>query len=376
MPHACEKWWPEATKTQLKKLDKVYKSLELLPELPILARDILSQMYATAEHFEEQIDIAAIRIQNLFATYQIVLPETGEVRTATETVELLQTIPIFSTASARSLIAEAGLNIDYTYDTAKKLTRYLGLVPGSKKSGGKVISTESVVGNSHFKPMIVQGAASFLRRKDTKVGQNLLDWGREYQRSTDAQHARVALARIAVKAAWYVIKNKEVYDDDRYKLVSQTRLVTTNIQRLHTAATDLDRTIKPAHLNEKGLSDLTQTAMNLGQMVGLHIPRYTVLKFDNVPLETLGLKKATLTAFAKVGLTTSDALLHLISGSLPTLEGIGKTRFEAVITALQTHQYIKLAIGEKMTPSITKSSPLSLNLLPNFPPTPPLPNSR
>lgn len=343
LTQALEKYYPTGSRKQHRTIDRLYRALELLPDFPDHVRHLLDQMLDHYQHLQGQIDIAHKRVEHYFTEYEIILPDTGELRTANDTISLLQTVPVFSEKSAQALIAEAGLDFDYTYPTAKKLTRYLGLTPGSKKSGGKVISTESVRGNNWFKPMIVQGATSFLRRRQVDVGQNLLDWGKEYQRATDAQNARVALARMAVKSAWHVVNKCEAYDDSRHKLVSQTRAVSTNISRLATATEDLERVIRPAHLNETGLANLTQAALKIGQLVGIHIPRYEVINFTPTPLADLNLKTATINQLAKHHLTTtSDLLLQLISGALPNLDGIGPKRFEEILTVLSTNHFIKI----------------------------------
>jgi len=62
-------------------------------------------------------------------------------------------------------VAEAGLNFPDIYGSADALVRTLGLTPGNSKSAGKVVGTDVIKGNQHYKPVIVQAVTTFLRRR-------------------------------------------------------------------------------------------------------------------------------------------------------------------------------------------------------------------
>lgn len=325
-----------------KRLRNIIKSLQFLPELTDYNRNILRQLFNSIEYFEEQIDQAEIRVQNEVAEYKWVDHKTGEIRYAKDIIQLICTAPIFSTESARSLIAEVGLNFDYVFPSASKLATYLGLVPRTAKSGGKVVSMETLPGNSHFKTYIVQGAASFLRRKTVDTGQNLLDWGKEYQRTTDPQHARVALARMTTESVWHMVHKGEPYDSSQHKLISQRHSVGRNVNRLQDATNELNRIIRPEILDKSKLAQLTQTAHQLNQLVGIHVSNYTIIKFDKIALQNTDLPTRARNVLIKAGITdTNDLFVRLISGSLISIPGIAEKSFAQIVTWLSENEFIK-----------------------------------
>jgi len=340
-----EQYLQEATsdraQRQARKVKKIYDTLYYLPELSAYTRQTIDQLLRIALGFEQELELAEQRIETAIDNYRLILPG-GEVKECRTTLELIKTAPIFNEESARSLMAEAGLEFAEIYGTAEQLCRNMGLTAGAAKSAGKVVGQSVTQGNQHYKPLIIQAVTTFLQQRQVDKGQKLLDWGRDYQRSTDAAHARIAVARKITEAAWWMCRRDEPYNDEQYRFVNESRAVWRGVKFLSNTVGDLDRLVKPQALPEQSKAELQAAAQRLNSLAGLELMRYRVLRFDPTPLAEAGLQKRVVTALNKANLITiNDLRLGLLSNSLHQVKGMGEQSMQSTVEFLLERHYIE-----------------------------------
>jgi Transposase and inactivated derivatives len=123
-----------------------------------------------------------------------------------EEYELLQTIPGVSEATAASLIAELGVNMNQ-FPSADHLSSWAGVAPGNHESAGKKKSTKSLKGNSHTKVALCEAAWAVARTRNNRLSAKF--WKTASRRGK--KKACIAIGRTILVIAYMMLKNKQAY---------------------------------------------------------------------------------------------------------------------------------------------------------------------
>jgi transposase len=332
---------PTMKKNHVQRLKKIHDTLYYVDALDNSIRQLLGQQLRLLETYDQELELIEQQVIEAIAAYKIELPG-GDQRTAQEMIDLIRTAPVFSEESARMLVAEAGLNFPEVYGNPDALVRNLGLTPGNSKSAGKVVAKEVVKGNQHFKPVIVQAATAFLRRRldDDQPGWLLWLWARRYQQRSDAQHARIAVARKITRSVFFMCRNWEPYDDSQHRLIREDHALLT-AQRLANTAKELSA----SHiLGLEAAAQLKQASKAINQALGLQFNRYKLCPFDrDFSVDTLGLSTRVTNVLLKNDIVTvSQLVLRLVSGTLLSLKGLGQKAAQEIEDALVFKKLVEL----------------------------------
>ncbi len=269
------------------------------------------------------------------------MPGGGQ-RTAQEMIDLICSAPVFSVESTRVFVAEAGLNFPELYGDPEALVRSLGLTPGHSKSAGKLLATEAVKGNQHFKPIIVQAVTAFLRRplSPEHPGWFLWRWGRRYQQRSDAQHARIAVARKITRSVFFMCRNWQPYDNSQHTRVQADHTLHT-ARRLANTAQELSTS---DFLDLETTSHLKQASLAINQTLDIQVSRYKLRPFDrDFAVDTLDLSTRVVNILLKNDiLSLSQLVLRLVSGTLFSLHGLGQKAVQEIEQSLIAQKIIDL----------------------------------
>jgi transposase len=332
---------PRLKNREVRRLKEIYDALYYVADLEQSMRHLLGQQLRLLEMYDQEIEFIEQEVVTAISAYQIQLPGGGQ-RTAQDMIDLLRTAPVFSEESARMLVAEAGLNFPELYGDPDAFVRMLGLTPGNSKSAGKLLGKDVVKGNQHYKPVIVQATTAFLRRhlEQSQTGWLLWLWGRRYQQRSDAQHARIAVARKITKSAFFMCRHWIPYDDTQHKLVHQDYALQT-AKRLANTAKDLSASNL---ITSETASQLKQASHAINQTLGLHVSRYKLCPFESdFPVDTLDLSTRLVNLLLKNDIVSlSQLVLRLVSGTLLSLKGLGPKSAQEIEAVLLSKKIVLL----------------------------------
>jgi transposase len=123
-------------------------------------------------------------------------------------VALLDTIPGVNRRVAEVMLAEMGLDMSQ-FPTANHLASWAGLAPGNHQSGGKRYSGRTTKGNKSLATIMVLGAWSAVRTKDTFLKSR-------YHRLAarrGKKRAIVAVAHSMLVSAWHMLTYQQPYQE-------------------------------------------------------------------------------------------------------------------------------------------------------------------
>jgi transposase len=341
-PRVLSLFAPEMEKKEIERLKEIYDAIKYVPRLGERPRWLIKQQLRLLDTYEVEIEAIEEQINQALDQYSITWPG-GESRTAREAIDLALTAPILTEESARVLIAEMGIDFAEVYGKDDAFCRALGLTAGNSKSAGKVVGKGVTQGNQHFKPMIVQATATFLRRRlgESAKGRYLWTWGRSYQSRSDAQHARIAVARRVCSSLFHMFRQWQPYDDSQHILSQEAHTVKT-AKRLANISREL--TTKDGFVNKEAAAELRLAARVINQMLGLHASSYRLKSVaSDAPLNTLALNGRAINALQKNQIhTISQLVLQLLAGNLLNLPGIGAKLAVEIEQALLEAGYVEL----------------------------------
>lgn len=119
---------------------------------------------------------------------------------------LLDTVPGINAISMAAIIAEMGPDMSVS-ESAKQLTAWAGLCPGSNESGGKAKQAPARKGNKYTRRAVVQSAWCAVRTKDSY-------WRAKFGtlcKRLDATKAIVAIARKMLVAIYHMLREGKPY---------------------------------------------------------------------------------------------------------------------------------------------------------------------
>jgi transposase len=147
--------------------------------------------------------------------------------------DLLTTIPGVSTLTAERVLAEIGADMA-VFPTAKHLTSWAGVAPGSNESAGKVKSSRCRPGDTYLKGALGMAAMAAARTKDTFLQARY----KRVMARRGHKRAQVAVMRSMLTAMWTVLSTGKPYTDpggDYYIKRRPGRAITKAIDQLRAA---------------------------------------------------------------------------------------------------------------------------------------------
>ena len=145
-------------------------------------------------------------------------------------IELLDSVPGIGEASAQTILAEIGLDMD-RFPTAGHLAVWSGVCPGNEQSAGKKKKAKARKGNMTLKATLVQCAQAAIMKKDTFLRA-------QYERLVvrrGKSKAKVAVAHSMIISIWHMLKNGVKYKDlggDFYSKINPEKKIAIYLKKL------------------------------------------------------------------------------------------------------------------------------------------------
>lgn len=188
---------PVGDKTLMQRLPELLEDAD--NELPILSRQLLSELMAAYRQLAERISRLE---QQLQAWHQ-----------QSETSRRLETIPGVGLLTASALAAALGEGKDFKH--GRQLAAYLGLVPRQASSGGKErLLGISKRGDGYLRGLLIHGARAVIRhiRRRLQAGQpGGNPWVEQLLQRCHVNEVAVALANKMARIAWVLLARNETY---------------------------------------------------------------------------------------------------------------------------------------------------------------------
>jgi transposase len=338
---------PTMKNKDVERLKEIYDALFYVADLEHSIRNLLGQQLRLLEVYDQEIALIEQEVVMAIDAYKIELPGGGQ-RTAQDMIDLIRTAPVFSEESARMLVAEAGLNFPEIYGDADAFARNFGLTPGHSKSAGKVVGNDMVKGNQYYKPVIVQAATVFLRRQleQEDNGWFLWLWGRRYQQRSDAQHARIAVARKITRSVYFMCRHWQPYNDNQHRRLREDYALQT-AKRLANTAKELSAASRDI-VGLDAAAKLKQASFAINQALGLQVSRYKLCPFDHdFPVDTLDLSTRVVNLLLKNDIiSVSQLVLRLVSGTLISVKGLGVKAAQEIEDVLVSKSFVEVQASD------------------------------
>jgi transposase len=228
-------------------------------------RFVLAQQLEHIDFLDEKVEAISLRIEQQLEGMswpdEPAEPDAGESKeeetpvadeselplTWNTAVALLDTIPGINRRIAEVMLAEMGLDMS-RFPTANHLAAWAGLAPGNHQSGGKRYSGRTTKGNKALSSIMVQGAWSAVRTKDTflKARYHRLAARRGKKR------AIVAVAHSMLVSAWHMLTYQQPYQDlggnyfDERKKESKVNYLVRRLEKLTSGSVSIELQPVPA----------------------------------------------------------------------------------------------------------------------------------
>ena len=197
-------------------------------KIPLLARALRGSV---GEHQRQMLNHQIRHIEFLSdeinrIDYEVV----KKTESASNEIELLDTIPGIGRRSAERIIAEIGVDMGQ-FRSAAHLASWAGLVPECKESAGKRKSTKIRKGNKTLKTTLVECACSTIRDKTSFFYARY----KKISARRGGKRALVAIAHSMLLSIYAMIKSKEPFRDlgsDYFYKVDKDKILKRNLQSL------------------------------------------------------------------------------------------------------------------------------------------------
>ena len=204
-------------------LRKKLPEIERAVEAPLSASDriILRMLLAQLKSTEGDIETLDAQIQATLKPYQ-------------KEAALLETVPGIDKIISAAALAEIGPDMS-KFDSAKHLTAWAGLCPGSNESGGKSKQTPARKGNKHARTPLVQAAWCAVRKKTN------CPWKAQFgalAKRRGPNKAIVAIARKMLVAIYHMLHDTKPYQPPPPPTLPEKEL-NRRVQRHLTALAEL-----------------------------------------------------------------------------------------------------------------------------------------
>jgi transposase len=158
-------------------------------------RFLLAELLAHIDYLDEAIERVGVEV-------------TTRLQSATEDIELLDSIPGVNQRTAEIMLAEMGQDLS-RFPSSGHLTSWAGMCPGNNESAGKRKSGKTRKGSPWLRQALIEAAHGAARSKQTYLGA-------QYRRLVvrlGKQKAIVAVAHSILVIAYHVLTRREPYRD-------------------------------------------------------------------------------------------------------------------------------------------------------------------
>lgn len=217
---------PALTKEEAKELvdPKLYKKLDQIMldldgEFSALQKEL---MLAIIDHIQDMTR----RIEDLDDLIKKHLNKYEEA------IEKIDELPGIAVTSARTIIAEIGIDMD-RFPTEAHISSWAGLSPGNNESAGKKKNGKTNKGNPTLRATLVQCAVVACQQKNSF-------FHAQYQRimvRRGKNRAHIAVAHSMLIAIYHILKNGDTYHDlgnDYYNQFNKEHKINNLLKRLNT----------------------------------------------------------------------------------------------------------------------------------------------
>jgi transposase len=222
-------------------------------------RFVLTQQLDHIDFLDDKIETISLEIERQLESMswpeEPAMPDAGEAieegtpvadqselpLTWNTAVALLDTIPGVNRRVAEVMLAEMGLDMSQ-FPTANHLASWAGLAPGNHQSGGKRYSGRTTKGNKSLATIMVLGAWSAVRTKDTFLKSR-------YHRLAarrGKKRAIVAVAHSMLVSAWHMLTYQQPYQElggdyfDERKKEAKVSYLVRRLERLTGGSVSLE----------------------------------------------------------------------------------------------------------------------------------------
>lgn len=172
-------------------------------KIPLLRRAIEGSFTSATAFVLRQL------LQQLDYTREAIAKVESEIATLAaplkDDIDRLCTAPGFDTTSATALLAETGADMS-VFSSAKHVSAWAGVCPGSNQSGGKLKEAPTRKGDKYLRTILVTVAWCAVRKKDSY-------WKRRFGHLVrlGPKKAIVAVARSILTAAFHMLRDGQNY---------------------------------------------------------------------------------------------------------------------------------------------------------------------
>lgn len=184
------------------------------------------------DHHRYMLNLHKTALDNLYAQIEEIERRIDELlEPFKEDISLLETIPGVKKQTATAIIAEMGNDMSQ-FPTEKHLASWVGLCPGNNESAGKKKSERITHGNKTLKTALTEAAWAASHTKDSYLKRKYFSLAKR----RGNKKALIAIAHKIVKAAYFILKNKEAYQEPDNELQVEKRKqaqIRSYLKRLH-----------------------------------------------------------------------------------------------------------------------------------------------
>ena len=179
--------------TLRKKIPTIRRAIDgsFTPSTAIVLQQLLDMFDATKKHIQA-VDQQISRLMQAWS-------DEGK---------LAQTMPAIGEIASAAVLAEVGVDMS-AFPTAKNLSAWSGLAPGSEESAGKAKAAPTREGNKYLRTILVQCAWAAVRMKQGFWPQAF----RRLRARLGPKKAIVAIARKMLVALYYILRDRTPYRD-------------------------------------------------------------------------------------------------------------------------------------------------------------------
>ena len=127
-------------------------------------------------------------------------------------VTLLQTIPGVSKQVCAGILSEVGTNMNQ-FISHKHLASWAGVCPGNNESAGKKYSSRVTQGNKYLKTVLIEGAWSASRTKNTHLAYK----HHVIAKRRGSKKAAIAIAHKILISAYFILRDKVEYSEPKLR---------------------------------------------------------------------------------------------------------------------------------------------------------------
>ncbi len=302
-----------ATKKE-KHQEKLDKAIEILTGVQYFTSNILDIL----ESYIKILETYAMQITRLDLLAGVLATSTPEL---VKKAKLYATVPVITLETAQAIIAEYGCTVSTYYKSASAFAQTIGVAPNSMVSAGKVLKSTKPSSNRYIRPLLIQGAAGFLRRKrPSPTDEWLWRWAQAYMQRAGRKKATAAVAHKVLKSLYHVDRTNQPYTSQQH--------VDAGAIAINRAAKRLQQAISVLP------SDASDNVEIQNILAAASSQRYRLGKTAKVEMSIFNVRCTNL-LFRQGYDSVAAITIAIVTGEFSTaLPGVGKTTVDAITDAL------------------------------------------